>query len=287
MGHDFYEASPPARAVFDLAAGILGPDFLERLFQGDEDELRDTRLTQPALVTVELAVVAHLSEAGVRPDAVAGHSVGELAALATADCISIGDAIRIADERGRAMAEEAPAGAMAAIMGMDINAIELILPPGVEVANYNGPSQTIISGTKQAIETARETLERCGSRRLVRLNVSGPFHCSLMQPASDRFRRVLRDLPIGPPRCTFISSVSGNVEADPKRIRELLADQIHSPVRWTGVMARILPGDVLETGPGAVLQGIGRRIDNAPAIRPVGTFAQAQAWVGARKAEPA
>lgn len=287
MGHDFYEASPAAKAIFDQVDKIVGPGFLEQVFHGDDDELRDTRLTQPALVAVELAITAHLSASGVRPDCVAGHSVGELAALAAAECISVADAIRLADERGHAMAEEAPAGSMAAIMGMDIKALELILPPGVEIANYNGPAQTIISGSEQAIETARETLERCGARRLVRLNVSGPFHCSLMKPAAERFRRVLRTLSIAAPRCTFISSVSGKEEHEPERIRELLATQVQSAVRWTDVMSQILPGDVLETGPGGVLHGIARRIEGAPAVQPAGTFAQAQAWIGSRKVEPA
>ena len=185
------------------------------------------------------------------------------------------------------MAEEAPPGAMAAIMGMDVSAIDLVLPAGVEIANFNGPAQTIISGTEQGIETARETLERCGARRLIRLNVSGPFHCSLMQPAADRFSKVVRSIALAPPRCTFISSVSGKEESDPERIRELLSSQIASPVRWTQVMSLVPPGEVLEVGPGGVLQGIGRRIDGTPPIRPAGAFAQAQAWIGARKAEPA
>jgi len=285
MGQDFYEASPAARTVFDAAEHILGPGFIDQIFHGNDEELRDTRLTQPALVTVELAIAAHLESAGVRPDCVAGHSIGEIAALAAAGCIDTEEAIRLAEERGSAMAEESPAGAMAAIMGMDIKAIELVLPADVEIANYNGPAQTIISGSEQAIETARETLEHCGARRLIRLNVSGPFHCSLMKPAADRFRKVISSLKIAAPRCSFLSSVSGKEEHDPARIHELLATQIESAVRWTDVMSCVRTGEVLETGPGAVLQGIARRIDGSLAVIPVGNFAQAQAWIGTRKAE--
>lgn len=287
MGRDFFESSHAAGRVFETAVRTLGRDFLDHVFHAVEEDLRDTRLAQPALVTVELAVVAHLHAAGVQPDVVGGHSVGELAALAAAGCFSVEDAIRLAQARGSAMSDEAPEGGMAAVMGMEPSAIELVLPPDVEIANFNGPAQTIISGTKTGLESARETLERCGARRLVTLNVSGPFHSSLMKTAADRFKLELHGLPIAPPRCKFISSVSGKPESDPRRIRELLGAQIASPVRWTEVMTHVPPGEVLETGPSGVLQGIARRIEGAPRVHLAGTFAQAQKWIGARKADPA
>jgi [acyl-carrier-protein] S-malonyltransferase len=287
MGRDFFESSLDTGRVFDTAVRTLGRDFLDHVFHGVEEELRNTRIAQPALVTIELAIVAHLTAAGVQPDVVAGHSVGELAALAAAGCFSVEDAIRLADARGRAMSENAPEGGMAAVMGMEPSAIELVLPPDVEIANFNGPAQTIISGTKAGLEAARETLERCGARRLVTLNVSGPFHSSLMKTAADRFKLELHGLRIAPPCCTFISSVSGRPESDPRRILELLGAQIESPVRWTDVMTHVPPGEVLETGPGGVLQGIARRIEGGPRVHLSGTFAQAQKWIGARKADPA
>jgi [acyl-carrier-protein] S-malonyltransferase len=287
MGHDFSVSSTAAAKVFESAGNILGPDFLQQIFHGVDEDLRDTRIAQPALVAVELAIVSHLRAEGIEPGSVAGHSVGELAALAAAGSITVDDAMRLAEIRGRTMAEDAPEGGMAAVMGMEPNAIELVLPPGVEIANYNGPAQTIISGTLAGLEAAREALERCGARRLIALNVSGPFHCSLMKRASDRFRDVLRGFSFAPPHCRFISSVSGQEESDPKRIAELLSTQIASAVRWTDVMTRLTPGEVLETGPGGVLQGIARRIDGAPRVKLAGTFAQAQAWIGARKANPA
>jgi [acyl-carrier-protein] S-malonyltransferase len=287
MGRDFWDASGPARAVLNRAEGLLGPGFLERIFHGSNEELRDTRLTQPALVAVELALVAHLDAAGIRPDTVAGHSVGELSALAAAGVVTAEDAIRLADERGRAMSEDAPAGGMAAVMGMTPEAIELVLPPGVEIANYNGPAQTVISGTADALETVRETLEQCGARKLVMLNVSGPFHCSLMRKAADSFRRAMAGVPMAPPRCAFVSSVTGREESDPERIRELLGRQIESPVRWTDVMNRLGPCEALETGPGTVLQGIARRIDGAPPVQAAGKFADVEAWIGSRAGKPA
>jgi [acyl-carrier-protein] S-malonyltransferase len=277
MGRDIHDASPTARRVFDQARDLLGPEFADCIFNGTEEDLRDTRITQPALVTVESAIAGHLAQAGMRPTAVAGHSVGELSALVAAGSLDFVDALRLAQERARLMTEEAPAGGMAAVIGLDAEKIQFSLPPGVEVANFNGPAQTIISGDFMALEKATETLKTLGAQRIIQLNVSGPFHCSLMKRASELLRPLLNSLSIRRPACTFVSSVIGGEVSDPDLIRLHLEWQLYSPVRWTEVMATIGPVEAIEAGPGNVLQGLARRMPDAAHVRPAGTWPQVQA----------
>jgi len=277
MGRDLHDASPAARRVFDQAREVLGREFIDLIFSGTEEQLRDTQVTQPALVTVESAIAAHLADAGMLPTAAAGHSVGELSALVAAGSLSLPDALELARERARLMAEEAPPGAMAAVIGLDPDKIQHSLPNGVEVANFNGPAQTIISGTSEGIAKASEMLQSLGAQRVIKLNVSGPFHCSLMKRASELLRPLLNSLTIRPPRCRFVSSVMGEQLDDPNLIRTHLGWQLYSSVRWTDVMNVLGPVDAVEVGPGNVLQGIARRIPNAAHVRSAGTWPQVQA----------
>jgi len=283
MGRDLHDASPAARRVFDQAREVLGREFIDLIFNGSEDHLRDTRITQPALVTVESAIAAHLSGAGMPPNVTAGHSVGELSALVAATSLDLSDALRLAQERSRLMAEEAPAGAMAAVMGLDPEKIERALPLGVEVANFNGPAQTIISGDTKAIDVATETLKSLGAQRVIRLSVSGPFHCSLMKRASELLRPLLNSLKIRPPSCTFVSSVIGEEVSDPDLIRLHLGWQLYSPVRWTDVMSTLGAVEAVEVGPGNVLQGLARRMPNAAHVRSAETWAQIQTLFDPKK----
>lgn len=272
MLQDFYNVSPEAKSVIDEATSILGTTFLETLFTGPEDAVRDTRMTQPALVTAGIAIAAHLNTLHISPTVCAGHSIGEIAALAVANVFSTGDAIRITQERARLMAEESPEGTMAAVMGMKPEDIAAALPEGAEVANFNGPQQTIISGTIEGIEAAKESLKEAGAKRVIALNVSGPFHSSCMIAASEKFKLFLDDFSFATPECTFVSSVTGKEESDPDTIKQLLWQQLYSPVRWTETMETIGATDALEVGPGKVLQGIARRIDGAPSISAAGTL---------------
>lgn len=272
MLKDFYETSPKARSIIDEATAILGDHFLNTMFNGPEDALRDTRLAQPALVTAGIAIAAHLKSLNVSPAVCAGHSIGEIAALAVAEVFSPTDAIKITQERARLMAEESPQGTMAAVMGLAPEAIAEALPDGAEVANYNGPQQTIISGTIEGIEAAKESLKEAGAKRVIPLNVSGPFHSSCMNAASEKFKLFLNDFAFAPPTCTFISSVTGKEESEPAAIKQLLSQQLYSPVRWTQTMKTIGPVNALEVGPGKILQGIARRIENAPTISVAGTL---------------
>lgn len=277
MGRDFYDASPAARAVLDEAAAQAGDSFLTTLFEGDADTLAQTRVQQPALLAVEVAVTRHLESRGIRPAACAGHSLGEFSALVGAGVLEFGAAFALVQARARLMSEQVPEGGMAAVLGLDPAAIAAALPEGVDIANYNGPQQTIISGAKEGVAQAVEALKAAGAKRVLPLPVSGPFHSTLMGPAAARFREALADAPLRAPRCRFVSSVSGGEVADPEEIRALLGRQIDSPVRWTDVMRAFGPVPALEVGPGNVLQGLAKRTDGGPQVQAAGTLAAADA----------
>lgn len=279
MMRDFYEGSASARGMLARAAAVLGDELLSVMFDGPEDRLRETCAAQPALVIAGAAIAAHLKSAGVRPTACAGHSVGEIAALVAAGTLAFEDALRLTRERARLMSENVPEGGMAAVLGLAPEAIEAALPEGAEVANYNGPSQTIISGPRAALDMAAESLKAAGAKRVMPLNVSGPFHSSLMKAAGEGLREYLRGVTFSAPRTHFVSSVSGREERDPHVIRELLWKQVFSPVRWTEVMRALGPEEALELGPGTVLQGLAKRTEGAPVVRAAGTLDQVAAFV--------
>ena len=272
MGADFYQSSLEARDIFDRAASFSAPNWLDTLFSGTDAELADTRMAQPALLTVEAAISAHLTANGIVPDVCAGHSLGEYSALVAAGALVFEDAFRLVQERARLMSENVPEGTMAAVIGLKPAAIEGALPEGAQVANYNGPGQTIISGTVAAIDAAEHALKEAGAKRVMRLNVSGPFHSECMRAAAEAFREIVLDAALKAPVTRFVSSVSGREESVPERIRELLCDQLCAPVRWTDVMAAVGPVDALEVGPGRVLQGLAKRTEHAPMVTPAGTL---------------
>ena len=272
MGADFRDSSIAARDIFDRAVAMTSSAWLDTVFHGTDAELADTRMAQPALLTVEVAIAAHLAAVGVVPSVCAGHSLGEYSALVASDVLTFEEAFRVVQERARLMSEDVPEGAMAAVLGLDASAIEAALPQGAQVANYNGPGQTIISGAAAALDAAEPALKDAGAKRVMRLNVSGPFHSEYMRPASEAFRDFLETVALSAPETRFVSSVSGAEEVEPERIRGLLADQLCAPVRWTEVMAALGPVEALEVGPGRVLQGLARRTEQAPSVSPAGTF---------------
>jgi len=275
MGADFFARSEAARAVFDEAAALLPPGFPDLVFTGTQEQLNDTRIAQPALLVVEVAIARHLDSRGVTPAGCAGHSLGEIPALVVAGALQLPHAVTLVLERARAMSENVPEGGMAAVLGLDADAIEAALPEGAQVANYNGPAQTIITGARVALEAAAARLKEAGAKRVMPLPVSGPFHSALMQAAVARLRAVLADMPIAPPRLRFVSSVSGRDETDPERIRRLLADQVACPVRWTDVMRCIGPIRAIEIGPGGVLKGLAKRMNGAPEVAAASTLEEA------------
>ena len=272
MGKDFYDASPAAHAVFDEAAALLSPAVIDTLFRGPAEALNDTRVAQPALLVMGTAVARELATRGITPEGAAGHSLGEITALAACEALTFADAVRLVEVRARAMSEGVPEGGMAAVMGLTPEAIEAALPEGAQVANFNGPAQTIITGTRAGIDAATEALRQAGAKRVLPLRVSGPFHSWLMKPAAETLRPVLAGINIKAPRYPFLSSVSGGYEADPEVIRRLLVEQLYSPVRWTQVMAQLAGRACLEVGPGATLQGLAKRMEGGPSVTSAGTL---------------
>jgi [acyl-carrier-protein] S-malonyltransferase len=269
MGRDIAEAMSSARDVFERGSVASGLD-LERLcFHADAEELVDTAVQQPALVATSLAMLAAIRERGIVPDFVVGHSVGEFAALAAADAMSIEDSISLVRERGVAMAEAAARhpGAMAAILGLEDEVVERLCRQilGVWPANYNCPGQIVVSGEHDAVDECIERAQEQGARRVVKLKVSGAFHSPLVARAADRLRPAIERVKFQEPVAPFMSTVTARIESA-QRMAPLLVDQLTAPVRFTQAASELMRGGVktfVEVGPGNVLSGLVKRIDRS------------------------
>jgi [acyl-carrier-protein] S-malonyltransferase len=269
MGRDIAEAMPSARAVFERGSAASGLD-LERLcFHADAEELVDTAVQQPALVATSLAMLAAVRERGIVPDFVVGHSVGEFAALAAADAMSVEDSIALVRERGVAMAEAAAKhpGAMAAILGLEDEVVERLCRQilGVWPANYNCPGQIVVSGEHDAVDECLERAQEQGARRVVKLKVSGAFHSPLVARAADALRPAIERVKFQEPVAPFMSTVTARIESA-QRMAPLLVDQLTAPVRFTQAASELMRGGVktfVEVGPGNVLSGLVKRIDRS------------------------
>ena len=267
----FYEASPRARSLFERALPLLPEGVAHVLLEGDQESLNDTCNAQPVLLCVEMAIAAHLEGLDIRPDLCAGHSLGEIAALTVAGALCIEDAIPFVLERARLMSEEVPEGGMVAVIGMAPEEIEGLLETGTQIANYNGPSQTIISGSAASLGASINALKEKGKCRVMPLQVSGPFHSQFLKPAAEALPKHLTSMDIVNPRIPVLSSVSGAYEEDPERIRILLAQQLCAPVQWTSVMAQLDGCRAVEVGPGTALGGLAKRATLAPDVLPANT----------------
>jgi [acyl-carrier-protein] S-malonyltransferase len=273
MGQEIAEAVPEAMDVFERASEAAGMDLMRLCFEAPEEELVETEVQQPALVTASLAVLAAIRARGVKPDFVVGHSVGEFAALAAAGALRVEEAVALVRERGLAMAEAARTnpGSMAAILGLEDEAVERICRRIVNVwpANYNCPGQIVVSGEDPAVDEACETAEEEGARRAVKLRVSGAFHSPLVARAADRLRPALDRVKFAEPTSPFMSTVTARIETA-KRMRPLLVEQLTAPVRFTHAAQALVREGVhtfVEVGPGNVLSGLVKRIDrNAKTI---------------------
>jgi [acyl-carrier-protein] S-malonyltransferase len=269
MGRDIAAAVPEARLVFERGSAASGLD-LERLcFHAHADELVDTAVQQPALVATSLAVLAAVRARGVTPDYVIGHSVGEFAALAAAEAMSIEDALALVRERGIAMAEAAARhpGSMAAILGLEDEVVETLCRKilGVWPANYNCPGQIVVSGENDAVDECCERAQEEGARRAVKLKVSGAFHSPLVARAADRLRPAIERVRFQEPVAPFMSTVTARVESA-QRMAPLLVDQLTAPVRFTQAASELIKDGVrtfVEVGPGNVLSGLVKRIDRS------------------------
>jgi [acyl-carrier-protein] S-malonyltransferase len=273
MGRELFEGFPEARAVFEGVDAALGERLSTLCFEGPEEALKLTANTQPSILTVSAAAAAVLAARGVRPDLVAGHSLGEYSALVAAGAVSAADAARAVRARGTFMQEAVPAGqgAMAAVLGLEperVRAIcESVEASGAGVvspANYNEPAQTVIAGAAGAVAAAGEKLKEAGAKRVLPLPVSAPFHCALMEPVKGRLEPVLRSIAWCQPAVPVVTNVEAKANRETERIVPLLVAQVTAPVRWVEIvreLARLGVGRVVEVGPGKVLSGLVRRIE--------------------------
>lgn len=270
MGRDAVTIRPASGDLFDEADAVMGFSLRELCFNGTEEALKQTDITQPALYVSSAATLAILTDAGIRPHAVAGHSLGEYTALLAAGVYDFGTGLRLVRQRGQAFADigRKDAGAMAAVMGLDAARVEAICAEagakGIVVpANYNEPSQTVISGDPAAVDAACELAKAAGAKRALRLPVSGAFHSPLMAPAAAVMREALGREDFRRPECLFVNNVDAALLDDPAAIRESLLRQVTGSVRWTQSVERLAGLGIeafVEVGSGKVLSGLARRI---------------------------
>jgi [acyl-carrier-protein] S-malonyltransferase len=267
MGRELAFAVPAARDVFARGSDASGLDLEHLCFDAPQDELVDTAVQQPALVATSLAFLAAIKEHGIVPDFVVGHSVGEFAALAAADAMTVEEALALVRERGIAMAEAAAAkpGSMAAILGLEDEVVEQLCRKilGVWPANYNCPGQIVVSGENPAVDECIELAQEAGARRAVKLKVSGAFHSPLVARAAERLRPAVDKIHFKEPVAPFMSTVTARIESA-QRVAPLLVDQLTAPVRFTQAASELMRQGVhtfVEVGPGNVLSGLVKRID--------------------------
>jgi [acyl-carrier-protein] S-malonyltransferase len=275
MGRELADQFPVAAATFAEADEALGFPISKLCFEGPEEELRLTENTQPAILTVSVAVWRVLAGEGITPEFAAGHSLGEWSAHVAAGTFSFADAVRAVKARGRAMQLAVPAGqgAMAAVLMLDAAQVaeactEAAAETGqtVAAANLNSPGQTVISGALAAVEKAVAICKAKGARRAVMLPVSAPFHCALMQPAQDEVARVLDALALHDPRIPVAANVTGNLVTTAVEARDALIRQVTGTVRWVDCVKSLVAAGAnvfVEAGPGKVLTGLMKQIDAA------------------------
>lgn len=289
MGRDLAEAVPVAATVFAVADEALGYELSRICFEGPEDKLTRTEHTQPALVVHAIAALAAAIDRGVvtsRPAFVAGHSLGEYAALIAAGAVSFADGVRLVRERGRLMqaACDAEAGTMAAVLGLEPDALEAITSStGASICNINAPGNITIGGPVEAVGVASNAAMDAGATRVVPLAVAGAFHTPMMQSAEDGLRSVLADAAFADPQVAVISNVTAQpIERATSLVNEL-AKQVTSPVLWLDSVHAMQAGgvtNVVEFGPGRILGGLLRRIDRAITSSNIGTVEDLDAGLG-------
>lgn len=278
MGKDFYENSKTAAEVIDRASELLGLDMKALCFE-ENDLLDQTEYTQAALVTVCMAMEKVLRERGLAPDVTAGLSLGEYCAIASAGGMSTENAITTVRKRGILMQNAVPGGqgAMAAVLGLDAGKIEEVLADrsGVMIANYNCPGQIVITGWKEDVEQAADALKKAGAKRVLPLNVSGPFHSSLLEQAGEELEKELEQVEFSDLQIPYVTNVTAEYVTDITKTKELLARQVASSVRWQQSMELLIADGVdtfVEIGPGRTLAGFLRKINREVKVYNVGTW---------------
>ncbi len=268
MGKELYDASEKAKELFNTANDILGFDITNIMFNGTEEELKQTKVTQPAIF-IHSVTSANVNAAEVKPGMVAGHSLGEFSALVASGVLSFENGLKLVSKRAMAMQKacEANPSAMAAIIGLDDHTIEKVCDEIDEIvipANYNCPGQIVISGSNNGIDQAIEKLAKAGAKRALKLNVGGAFHSSLMEPARAELEEAINNAGFSAPVCPVYQNFDALPSTDPEKIKEKLIAQLTNPVKWTQTIKNMI-GDgaqsFTEVGPGKVLQGLIKKID--------------------------
>ena len=268
MGQDLYEQSEQVRAMFNQANDILGFCITGIMFSGTEDELKQTKVTQPAIFLHSVALATLMGDKFC-PDMAAGHSLGEFSALVACKALSFEDGLRLVSKRAIAMQKacEAEPSTMAAVIGLDDSIVEEIcqsITGKVRVANYNCPGQLVISGAVDAIDEACERLKEVGVKRALKLPVGGAFHSPLMEPARAALEQAISETYFAQPVCPVYQNVTAQAVIDPVQIKANLIAQLTAPVRWTQITLNMIADgatDFIEIGPGKVLQGLVKKTD--------------------------
>lgn len=269
MGKDLYENNETAKKYFDEIFENMEIDLKRVMFEGPEEDLKQTKYTQPAIVAMSLVLSKLMEEKGIKADYVAGHSVGEYAALGAAGYLSLEDAVKLTAFRGDTMntVSQEVNGTMAAIIGMEASKIEEILNSVdgvVEAVNFNEPGQTVIAGSVAAIEKACVALKEAGAKRAMVLSVSGPFHSSLMKPAGEKLKVEVENYEFKQGTAKLVANTTAEITTEAEAIKKELYDQTFGPVRWVETIEKLKSEGVekiYEIGPGKVLKGLIRKID--------------------------
>ncbi len=273
MGKDLYDNYPQAKELFEEANTILGFRITDIMFEGTAEDLKQTKVTQPAIFLHSVILAKTLKS--FQPDMVAGHSLGELSSLVANGTLAFADGLKLVSERALAMQDacEAEPSTMAAVLGVADEEVERICAesPGVVVAaNYNCPGQLVISGATEAVSAACENMKAAGAKRALMLPVGGAFHSPLMKPAEERLAQAIANTEFKKPICPVYQNVSTTAISDPEEIKNNLIKQLTSPVKWTQSVQNMISdgaSEFIEVGPGKVLQGLVKKIDRSAAAR--------------------
>ncbi len=273
MGKDLYDTYPEAKKLFDKANEILGFEITKEMFEGTDEGLKQTRVTQPAIFIH--SVVNAMVKDGFEPEMVAGHSLGEFSALVSAKALSFEDGLSLVSKRAEAMQKacELQSSTMAAVLGLDDEVVEQVCKEteGIVVAaNYNCPGQLVISGEVAAVTSACETLKEKGAKRALVLPVGGAFHSPLMEPAREELAKAIEEVEINQPMCPIYQNVDAKGHTEVSIIKSNLVSQLTAPVRWTQIVQQMIADGATsftESGPGKVLQGLVKKVDRAMEVR--------------------
>lgn len=268
MGKDLYDNSSIAKEYFDKANNILGFNITDIMFNGTDDELKQTKVTQPAIF-LHSTILAKVLGGNFKPNMVAGHSLGEFSALVASGALSFEDGLKLVYKRALAMQDacDKVPGTMAAVLGLDNEVVENVcsnIDEVVVAANYNCPGQLVISGSKKGIELACEKMLESGAKRALPLPVGGAFHSPLMEPAREELARAIESTTFNSPSCPIYQNVSPKAITSPEEIKENLISQLTGAVKWTQIMQQMIAdgaSETIEVGPGKVLQGLFKKVD--------------------------